>query len=118
VAVDIAQGKIRWEVPLGVFSFGVPPAGLPPGGISLGGLIVTAGGLTFIAGTLDPFIRAFDTDTGKEIWKAQLPTSGGATPMTYATTRSGKQILVIAVGGHAKVTEEPQSDALIAFALQ
>ena len=45
------------------------------------------------------------------------PTSGGATPMTYQTTAGGKQFLVIAAGGHAKVTEESQSDALVAFAL-
>ena len=44
--------------------------------------IVTAGGLVFIAGTWDPFIRAFDIGTGKELWKAQLPAAGHATPMT------------------------------------
>ena len=73
--------------------------------------------MVFIAGTLDPFIRAFDIETGKELWKAQLPASGAATPMTYLTHRGGKQFLVIAAGGHAKVTEESQSDALVAFAL-
>jgi glucose dehydrogenase len=55
--------------------------------------------------------------TGKEIWKFRLPTSGGATPMTYQTPKSGKQFLVIAAGGHRSVTEEPQSDAIMAFTL-
>jgi quinoprotein glucose dehydrogenase len=91
--------------------------GVPQGAPSLGGPIVTAGDLVFIAGTLDPFIRAFDAETGKELWKAQLPASGAATPMTYVTHRGGKQFLVIAAGGHAKVTEEAQSDSLVAFAL-
>ena len=61
--------------------------------------------------------RAFDVENGKELWKAQLPASGAATPITYVTQVSGKQFIVIAAGGHSKVTEEPQSDALVAFAL-
>jgi quinoprotein glucose dehydrogenase len=73
--------------------------------------------LVFIAGTFDPFIRAFDIDTGREIWKAPLPASGAATPMTYMTRTGGRQFLVIAAGGHSHVPEEPQSDALVAFAL-
>ena len=118
-AVDMAEGKIRWQVPLGSMADfgGRHTAGVPPGSPSLGGPIVTAGGLIFIAGTLDSFIRAFDVETGKEIWKAQLPASGAATPMTYLTHSGAKQFLVIAAGGHAKVTEESQSDALVAFAL-
>jgi quinoprotein glucose dehydrogenase len=118
VAVDMNEGKIRWQVPLGSMQdFGGPHPPVPPGSPSLGGPIATAGGLIFIAGTLDPFIRAFDIETGKEIWKAQLPAPGAATPMTYLTRRSGKQFLVIAAGGHSKVTEESQSDAVMAFAL-
>ncbi len=118
-AVDLAEGKIRWQVPLGSMeALAEGKVSLPPGSISLGGPIVTAGGLAFIAGTLDPFIRAFDIETGRELWKAQLPASGAATPVTYLTHSGGKQFLVIAAGGHAKVTEEKQSDAVIAFALQ
>ena len=110
-AVDIVRGKIKWQVPLGRWH-----EGLPPGTISLGGPIVTAGGLVFIAGTaFDPYIRAFDTETGKELWKAQLPAPGHATPMTYQI--GGKQYVVIAAGGHAKIEQESLSDALIAFAL-
>jgi quinoprotein glucose dehydrogenase len=115
-AVDMVTGTIRWQVPLGSL---VPdkPA-LPKGTPSLGGPIVTAGGLVFIAGTMmDPTIRAFDVETGKEIWKAELPTSGGATPMTYRLRRGGKQFLVIAAGGHQGVPEEKQSDEIIAFTL-
>ncbi len=84
----------------------------------MGGPIVTAGGLVCIAGALiDPTIRAFDVETGKVIWKAELPTSGAATPMTYQTHPGGKHFLVIAAGGHPKVTDEKQSDEIVAFTL-
>ena len=115
-AVDMTAGTIRWQVPLGSLAPDKPA--VPVGAPSLGGPIVTAGGLVFIAGTLiDPSLRAFDVETGKEIWKAQLPTAGGATPMTYQTRKNGKQFLVIAAGGHRGVTEEPQNDSIIAFTL-
>jgi quinoprotein glucose dehydrogenase len=118
VAVDLSEGKIRWGVPLGTMgALSGSGAVVPPGSISLGGPIATASGLVFIAGTIDPFIHAFDIETGKEIWKAQLPASGAATPMTYRSKAGGKQFLVIAAGGHAKINEEPQSDAVVAFAL-
>lgn len=115
-AVDLAKGTIRWQVPIGSLAPDNPA--VPPGAPSLGGPIVTAGGLIFIAGTiLDPSFRAFDVETGKEIWETELPAPGGATPMTYLTREGGKQFLVIAAGGHPGVDEEKQSDAIIAFAL-
>jgi len=117
-AVDMTEGKIRWQVPLGSMQdFGGKQPPVPPGSISLGGPIATAGGLVFIAGTFDPFLRAFDVETGKELWKAQLPNSGHATPMTYRLAANGKQYLVIAAGGHPKITEESLGDALVAFTL-
>jgi quinoprotein glucose dehydrogenase len=117
-AVDMTEGKIRWQIPLGSMQdFGRKQPHVPPGSITLGGPIVTAGGLVFIAGTFDPFIRAFDIETGKELWKAELPVSGNATPMTYMLGANGKQYLVIAAGGHSKITEESVGDALVAFSL-
>jgi quinoprotein glucose dehydrogenase len=114
VAVDLTQGTIRWQVPLGTFNLAGPNG--PPGTISLGGPIVTAGGLVFIAGTeFDPQLRAFDIDTGHQLWSATLPAPGHATPMTYKF--HGKQYVVIAAGGHPKLSEEPLSDSLVAFAL-
>jgi quinoprotein glucose dehydrogenase len=118
VAVDMHDGEIRWQVPLGSMeNFGGPHAGVPPGSINLGGPIVTAGGIVFIAGTFDPYLRAFDTETGQELWKGLLPASGHATPMTYKLTARGKQYVVVAAGGHPKVSEESLGDALVAFTL-
>jgi quinoprotein glucose dehydrogenase len=115
VAVDMVRGTIRWQVPLGTFTLAGPNG--PPGTVSLGGPMVTAGGLVFIAGTfLDSHFRAFDVETGRELWSAELPAPGHATPMTYEF--HGKQYVVIAAGGHARLSEEPQSDAVVAFALQ
>jgi len=73
--------------------------------------------VVFIAGTTDSYIRGFDVETGKELWKAQLPASANATPMTYRLGANGKQYLVIAAGGHPKLTEEKLADALVAFTL-
>jgi quinoprotein glucose dehydrogenase len=115
-AVDMNTGTIRWQVPLGSLAPDKPR--VPVGAPSLGGPIVTAGGLVFIAGTLiDPEFRAFDVETGKELWKVRLPTSGAATPMTYQMHPGGKQYVVIAAGGHPKVTEEKQTDEVVAFTL-
>jgi quinoprotein glucose dehydrogenase len=117
-AVDMSEGNMRWQIPLGSMQdFGGKQPPVPPGSINLGGPIVTAGGLVFIASTFDPFIRAFDVETGKELWKVQLPDSGHATPMTYRLSANGKQYVVIAAGGHPKITEESLSDALVAFTL-
>lgn len=118
-AVDMNEGKIRWQVPLGSMQDfgGTHLQQIPPGSISLGGPIVTAGGLVFIAGTTDCFLRAFDIESGKELWKAKLPACGNATPMTYRVSTTGKQYVVIAAGGHPKITEERLGDSLVAFSL-
>jgi quinoprotein glucose dehydrogenase len=115
-AVDLNQGTIQWQVPLGSMQyFGGGHEPVPAGSIGFGGPIITASGLVFIANTFDPYIRGFDIQTGKELWKAQLPASGSATPMTYRV--KGKQYLVIAAGGHPRITEEALNDALVAFTL-
>jgi quinoprotein glucose dehydrogenase len=64
----------------------------------MGGTLTTRGGLVFISGTLDRFVRAFDLSSGAEVWKARLPAGGQATPMTY--TAGGRQYLVVTAGGH------------------
>lgn len=109
VAFDLAAGKLRWESPLGVMADGWP-AGSP----SLGGPMTTAGGLVFTAAAKDPHLRAFDVETGKELWSIELPASAQATPMTYEW--NGRQYLVICAGGHGKLKSK-MGDSVVAFAL-
>ena len=78
-AIDADTGEVRWTKPMGQFPGA--PAGF--GSVALGGPIVTAGGLVFMAGTLDSAIRAYDVTTGDELWKGELPTSARSTPMTF-----------------------------------
>ncbi len=108
-AVDMQRGVIKWQIPLG----DTPGIHLNLGMPGLGGPIVTAGGLIFIAASLDDRLRAFDTDSGKLLWTATLPAGGQATPMTYAI--DGRQYLVIAAGGYKDMSD--RGDYLIAYAL-
>jgi quinoprotein glucose dehydrogenase len=111
-AVDLFSGKKVWDVPLGTF---IP--GKQTGAINLGGPIVTAGGLVFTAAATDGkenYLRAFDSQSGRELWKWELPAGGQATPMTYKF--DGKQYLVIAAGGHGKLGSK-QGDYVMAFTL-
>lgn len=112
-AIDANTGKLKWEVPTGY----IPWKGEHPemGSPSLGGPVVTAGGLVFLGGTFDPYLKAWDAETGKELWRGRLPASARATPMTFQAA-SGKQYIVIAAGGHDVPGNEP-NDALVAFAL-
>jgi quinoprotein glucose dehydrogenase len=92
-------GKV-WEVPLGSIEALVPAEGELPaewGSVSLGGPIATAGGVVFIGATLDRSLKAYDVETGEELWRGVLPASGKATPMTYQM--GGVQYVAIAVGG-------------------
>ncbi len=111
VAVDIANKRILWDVPLGNM---VPDSTVPTGSPNLGGPIATAGGLVFIAATLDQQFRAFDVETGRELWSTALPAGGKATPMTYVGA-DGRQYVVIAAGGDGG--RFGRGDAVIAFAL-
>jgi len=100
VAIDLNTGAIKWE---------------SPGTFGLGGTIITAGGLVFTSATIDQKFRALDRDTGKELWSADLPAGGQATPMTYQLS-NGRQYVVIAAGGHGELPVK-LGDFLIAYAL-
>jgi quinoprotein glucose dehydrogenase len=114
-AVDLNAGTIRWNAVLGSLPESAPvPLPVTWGTPNFGGPIVTAGGLVFIAATLDRTIRAFDVGTGAEVWHAPLPASATATPMTYEL--GGRQYVVIVAGGNPRARTR-LSDAIVAFAL-
>ena len=116
-SVDLRRNRIVWQVPLGsnapyapwplVRDFGLP---------GMGGPIATAGDLVFIGAALDSYFRAFDIETGRELWKYRLPAGGQATPMTYRAGSDERQFIVISAGGHGPLGT-PRADYVVAFAL-
>lgn len=117
VSLDLRGGRIAWQVPLGstegytpswlVRDFGMP---------GMGGPIVTAGQVVFVAATLDSYLRAFDAETGRELWKSKLPAGGQATPMTYRAGPAQRQFVLICAGGHGPLGTL-RGDYVRAFAL-
>ena len=96
-AIDLTTGDYKWKVPLGEYDELTKKGIKPTGTENHGGMVVTAGGLIFIAATEDQHLRAFDKDSGKVLWKFKLPAGCFSTPATYAI--DGKQYIVIAAGG-------------------
>lgn len=117
VGIDMSKGEVLWESTLGSIHEMAPfpvPFEIELGTPNLGGAMMTAGGLTFIAATMDRRFRAFDTLTGKKLWTATLPVDAATAPMSYEI--NGKQYVVIAAGGH-KMFSRGTGDYLIAYAL-
>jgi quinoprotein glucose dehydrogenase len=110
VAFDLNSGKRKWQAALGTMV-----AGMQTGTPNLGGPMLTAGGLVFSAAAMDTFLRGFDAQTGKELWKAELPASAQSTPMTYGLR--SKQYVVICAGGHGKIGTK-MGDSVVAFSLE
>jgi glucose dehydrogenase len=116
-AVDLNKGEIAWRVPLGEGNQALRTHPLLRG-VTLperlgspnnrGGALVTKSGLVFIGGG-DGYFYAFDTKTGREVWRTRIPHTNTADPMTYRT-RSGRQFIIMATGAGAE-------NDLLAFAL-
>jgi quinate dehydrogenase (quinone) len=119
-AIDMKTKQVVWQVPVGTVQDQGPmgikmrmpfPVGLP----TLGGSLATQGGLVFFAGTQDYYLRAWDTATGKEIWKSRLPVGSQGGPMSYKSPKTGKQYVVISAGGARQSPD--RGDYVIAYAL-
>ena len=119
-AIDMKTQKIVWQVPVGTVQDTGPMgikmhAKMPVGMPTLGGTLATQGGLVFIAGTQDYYLRAFDSSTGKEVWKARLPVGSQGGPMSYVSPKNGKQYILISAGGARQSPD--RGDYVIAYAL-
>ncbi|MEN5090400.1 glucose/quinate/shikimate family membrane-bound PQQ-dependent dehydrogenase [Pseudomonas protegens] len=114
--IDLTTNKVVWKHKNGTSRDSSPiPIGLPIGVPSMGGSMVTGGGVGFLSGTLDQYIRAYDVKNGKELWKSRLPAGGQATPMSY-TGQDGKQYVLVVVGGHGSLGTK-MGDYIIAYKL-
>lgn len=119
-AVDLKTQQIVWQVPVGTVRdtgpFGMKMGLLIPIGMpTIGGTLATQGGLVFIAATQDYYLRAYDSSTGKEIWRSRLPVGSQGTPISYKSSVDGKQYLVISAGGARNSPD--RGDYVIAYRL-
>ncbi len=107
-AIDLRTHQMRWSHPLGTAQHSGPlslgirfPFAVPMGAVTMGGNLVTASELIFVGATLDRYLRALDERTGDELWRAKLSAAAFATPMTYRSNSTGRQYVVVAVGGNS-----------------
>ena len=114
--VDLRTGKVAWQHRNGTVRDLSPlPLPLRMGVPDLGGAVVTGGGVAFLSGTMDDYVRGYGVVDGRELWRARLPAGGQATPMTYLDT-AGRQVLLVVAGGHGSTGTRP-GDAVIAYTL-
>ncbi len=115
-AVDLTTHKTIWMHKNGTVRDSSPvPIPLSMGVPSLGGTFTTAGGVSFLSGTLDQYLRAYDVKNGKQLWEGRLPAGAQTTPMTY-TGKDGKQYVLVVAGGHGSLGTK-QGDYVMAFKL-
>jgi glucose dehydrogenase len=117
-AIDLNKGELAWKVPLGEGSPSIRNNSLLKGvklpdrlgsPNSRGGALTVKSGLVFIGGG-DKYFYAFDSKTGREIWRTPIDYINTANPMTYRT-KSGKQFIVMATG-------TGEDNALLAYSLK
>jgi len=115
-AADLTTGRVVWMHKNGTVRDRAPvPLPFKMGVPTLGGPMMTAGGVAFLSGTLDYYVRAYDVATGEQLWRDRLPAGGQATPMTYAG-QDGRQYVLVIAGGHGSLGTKV-GDYVVAYAL-
>jgi quinoprotein glucose dehydrogenase len=114
---DLRTGRVIWQHKNGTVRDLTPlPLPFRMGVPNLGGPVMTAGGVAFLSGTLDNYVRAYDVANGRELWRSRLPAGGQATPMSYQGA-DGRQYLLVIAGGHGSLGTQA-GDHVLAYALK
>ena len=120
-AINLNNGKILWKVPLGHYEELSSKFKEKTGTDNFGGATATAGGLVFVSGTLDKMFRAFDSDTGQEVWSYELPYIGSAPPTSYMVGNE-QYIVIPSTGSFSLKVLHPKrmqyGDAFLAFKIK
>ena len=66
---------------------------------------------------MDSTFRAFDTETGRELWHTSVPASADRHTDDVRARVGGRQYVVVAAGGHGKINGIKLGDYVVAFAL-
>jgi quinoprotein glucose dehydrogenase len=96
-AYDLNTGDVKWRIPTGTVN-APPEVGIPANTGShfpRSGPLVTAGGLVFFSTGSDRRLRAYDRETGKEVWSRELPATSEGMPATYVV--NGRQYIALPV---------------------
>ena len=98
ICYDLNTGTIRWRKPLGEDEEAEKEGGKNTGMLAGGervGMVVTATGLVFVTAK-DGKMRAFDVDTGDELWTYKMPAGLTGLPSIYEV--QGREYLVVGSG--------------------
>src|SRR5690606_25744463 len=78
-AYDLNTGEIMWQIPNGDLDWAEVPDGTGSQA-PRGGPIATGSGLLFVGTSSDRKFRAYDADTGRELWSYDLPAASEGVP--------------------------------------
>jgi PQQ-dependent dehydrogenase (methanol/ethanol family) len=99
VAVNLDTGKIAWKAKT--------PQPL------IGGVLATAGGVVF-NGEANGWFKAYESSTGKELWKYNCGAGVNAPAVSYMV--DGKQYVAVAAGGNNQI-DAKRGNSVFVFAL-
>ena len=114
-AFNIDNLEINWQIPFGVNNSNLEDNSF--GDINFGGVLSTKSNIFVATGTPDNYVRIFNSNEGKELWKYKMEAAGSAPPMTYV--HNNEQYIVInASGGKFYGYNNIIKDRIYAFKLK